>query len=72
MDYHYGIHTVYNIAYHLVWVTKYRYQVLKGDISLGVRELVRQMTEEMIKNYLDHHSEANPNNNFKTEYGELK
>ncbi|TXL03806.1 hypothetical protein BMR09_14110, partial [Methylococcaceae bacterium CS3] len=64
-----GNHTVYNIAYHFVWVTKYRYQVLKGDISLGVRELVRQMTEEMIKNYLDHHFDANPNDNFKTEYG---
>ena len=24
MDYRYGSHTVYNIAYHFVWVTKYR------------------------------------------------
>jgi len=146
MDYRYGSHTVYNIEYHFVWVTKYRYQVLKGDISLRVRELVRQtceafeikilsgvvskdhvhivvsappnmapseimrkikgrsarklfeefpelkkrywgkhfwargyfcvtvgkMTEEMITNYLEHHFEANPNDNFKTEYGELK
>jgi putative transposase len=28
-----------------VWVTKYRYQVLKGDIALRVRELVRQTCE---------------------------
>ena len=114
MDYRYGSHTVYNIEYHFVWVTKYRYQVLNGDVSLRVRELVRQtceafeikilsgvvskdhvhivvsappniapseimrrvkgrsarkLFEEMIKNYLEHHFEANPNDNFKTEYG---
>ena len=28
---------------------------------------IGQMTEEMIKNYLEHHFEANPNDNFKTE-----
>ena len=141
MEYRYGSHTVYNIEYHFVWVTKYRYQVLIGAISLRVRELVRQtceafeirilsgvvskdhvhivvsappnmapremmrrikgrsarklfeefpelkrrywgkhfwargyfcvtvgqMTEEMVKNYLEHHFEANPNDNFKAE-----
>ncbi len=43
MDYRYGSHTVFNIEFHFVWVTKYRYQVLKGDVVLRVRELVRQM-----------------------------
>ena len=33
---------------------------------------VGQMTEEMITNYLEHHFESNPNDNFKTEYGEPK
>ncbi len=146
MNYRYGSHTVYNIEYHFVWVTKYRYQVLKGDVSQRVRDLVRQtceafeikilsgvvskdhvhivvsappnmapseimrrikgrsarklfeefpalkrrywgkhfwargyfcvtvgqMTEEMLMNYLEHHFEANPNDHFKTEYGEPK
>ena len=45
MDYRYGSHTVFNIEYHFVWVTKYRYQILKGDIALRVRELVRQTCE---------------------------
>ncbi len=45
MEYRYGNHTVYNIEYHFVWVTKYRYQVLSGDVSLRVRELVRQTCE---------------------------
>jgi putative transposase len=141
MEYRYGSHTVYNIQYHFVWVTQYRYQVLTGDIALRVREWVRQtgetfeiqiikgvvskdqvpilvsvppqmapseimrrikgrtssklfeefpplkkrywgrhfwargyfcvtigeMTQEMIKNYLEHHFEPNPDDNFRTE-----
>ena len=42
MDYRYGSHTVYKIQYHFVFVTKYRYQVLKGDVWLRVRDLIRQ------------------------------
>lgn len=42
MEYRYGSHTVFNIQYHFVFVTKYSYQVLKGDIGLKVRELMRQ------------------------------
>ncbi len=42
MDYRYGSHTIYNIRYHFVFVRKYRYQVLKGDIGLKARELIRQ------------------------------
>ena len=45
MEYRYGSHTVFNIRYHFVWVTKYRYQVLVGDVSLRVRDLVRQTCE---------------------------
>jgi len=45
MDYRYGSHTAYNIEYHFVWVTKYRYKVLTGDVGLRVRELVRQTCE---------------------------
>ena len=42
MKYRYGSHTVYKIEYHFVFVTKYRYKVLKGDVGLKVRELIRQ------------------------------
>ena len=45
MDYRTGSHTVYNIEYHFVWVTKYRYKVLTGDVAVRVRELVRQTCE---------------------------
>jgi len=42
MQYRKGSHTTFKIEYHFVWVTKYRYQVLVGDIALRVREMVRQ------------------------------
>ncbi len=45
MEYRYGSHTVFNIEYHFVWVTKYRYKVLTDDLALRVRELVRQTCE---------------------------
>jgi len=35
-------HAVYDIKYHVIWVTKYRYQVLRGRIAVRARELVRQ------------------------------
>jgi putative transposase len=42
-EYRKGSHTVYDIKYHLVWVTKYRYKVLRGEIGLRARELIRQI-----------------------------
>jgi putative transposase len=37
-----GAHTIFEIKYHLVWVTKYRYRVLTGEVAYRARELVRQ------------------------------
>ena len=45
MNYRYGSHTVFNIEYHFVWVTKYRYKMLKGEVGLRVRDLIRQFCE---------------------------
>lgn len=44
-EYHRGGHTLYDIKYHFVWITKYRYQVLKGPIAQRLRELLRQGCE---------------------------
>ncbi len=44
-NYRYGSHTSYRIEFHFVWVTKYRYKVLTGDVALRVREFVRQTCE---------------------------
>lgn len=41
----YGSHTVYDIEYHVVWTTKYRYRILRGKIARRLRELIRQGCE---------------------------
>jgi putative transposase len=41
-DYRKGWHTVYDIQYHFVWVTKYRYHVLRGEVAKRARELILQ------------------------------
>ena len=40
--YNVGSHTVYDIKYHFVWITKYRYKVLTRGIGCRLRELLRQ------------------------------
>ncbi len=45
MEYRYGSHTVFQIEYHFVWVTKYRYKALKGDMAERIRDLVRETCE---------------------------
>ena len=42
VDYQTGGHSVYDIKYHMVWVTKYRYHVLTGEVAHRTRELIRQ------------------------------
>ncbi len=42
-EYRKGAHTVYDIKYHFVWVTKYRYKVLSGEIAVRARDLIRQI-----------------------------
>jgi putative transposase len=42
-----GSHSVHQLHVHLVWSTKYRYAVLKGDIQLRCRELIRQICDAM-------------------------
>ena len=46
MEYRRGSHSVYNIEYHFVWITKYRYQVLEGELKTRTREIVRQICLE--------------------------
>ena len=36
-------HAIYDIQYHLVWCTKYRYPVLRGHIGERCRDLLRQI-----------------------------
>jgi putative transposase len=42
-NYRKSSHTVYDIKYHIVWITKYRKQILRADIAHRVRELTREI-----------------------------
>ncbi len=44
-EYRRSAHAVFDIKYHVVWITKYRYKVLKGRVAERVRDLIRQTCE---------------------------
>lgn len=46
-NYRKGSHTVYDLKYHLVWITKYRKPVMSGDIAVRVRDLIREISRSM-------------------------
>jgi putative transposase len=41
MAYRYGSHSVYDLKYHIVFCTKYRYRILTGEVAIRVRSLIR-------------------------------
>ena len=42
-EYRHSGHAVWDIKYHLVWITKYRYKVLAGEVGERARDLLRQI-----------------------------
>ncbi|MEM7769298.1 MAG: IS200/IS605 family transposase [Cyanobacteria bacterium P01_A01_bin.37] len=44
-EYRRGNHTISRLTVHIVWVTKYRYKVLKGEIQKRCRELIMQICD---------------------------
>src|SRR5271169_6803678 len=38
-----GSHTIWDCKYHIVWITKYRFPVLGGDVGQRARELLREI-----------------------------
>ena len=42
-DYKSGSHAVWDCKNHLVWITKYRYPVLQGDVGERAREISRNL-----------------------------
>jgi putative transposase len=76
-----GSHTVSRLTCHVVWVTKYRFKVLKGDTQKRCRELLIQICEaeaiEILKGVVssDHvhmHIEYAPKQNVSTILKSLK
>jgi putative transposase len=42
MSYRKTAHSAYDLKYHIVWITKYRKPILRGEIGKRIRELIRQ------------------------------
>ena len=42
-----GSHTLHQLQVHLVWSTKYRFEVLRGDVQLRCRDLLRQSCDSL-------------------------
>jgi putative transposase len=43
---------IYDLKYHLVWITKYRKPVLRGEVGKRLRELIRQ-TGDTLEVYIE-------------------
>jgi putative transposase len=44
-EYRHGAHAVYDIKYHLIWITKYRYKVLRGRVAERARDVIREICD---------------------------
>ena len=55
-NYRRGSHTLFDLKYHLVWITKYRKKVLVGPVAERVRDLIREICKvnevEIIKGHV--------------------
>jgi putative transposase len=43
MSYRKGSHSIFDLKYHIIWCTKYRYRILTGEVANRIRELVREI-----------------------------
>ncbi len=48
-------HTIYDHKYHICWITKYRYQVLKGQVAIRLRELIKQVCKQQSVEIIEGH-----------------
>jgi putative transposase len=44
-SYRKGSHAVHDLKAHLIWVTKYRYNVLPEDVGIRLRDIIRQICD---------------------------
>ena len=48
-------HSIYDHKYHICWITKYRYQVIRGQVAIRLRELIRQVCKQQSVEILEGH-----------------
>ena len=44
-EYRHSAHASYDLKYHVIWITKYRYKILRGRIAERARDLIRQICQ---------------------------
>ena len=44
-EYRRSAHAVFDLKYHVVWITKYRHKILRGRVAERARDLIRQTCE---------------------------
>ena len=44
-EYRHSAHAVFDLKYHVIWCTKYRYKILRGRVAERARDLIRQICE---------------------------
>jgi putative transposase len=54
-DYRRGSHTTFSIHLHIVWITKYRHKVLRGEVAERVRAIVRKECQKARVDILQGH-----------------
>ena len=45
VEYRTSAHAVFDVKYHFVWITKYRYKILRGRVAERARDLLRQICQ---------------------------
>jgi putative transposase len=45
VEYRRSAHATYDLKYHVIWITKYRYKVLRGRLAERARDLIRQICQ---------------------------
>lgn len=45
VEYRRSAHAVYDLKYHVIWCTKYRYKILRGRVAERARDLIRQICQ---------------------------
>ena len=45
LEYRKSSHAIWDVKYHMVWITKYRHKVLRGEIAVRTRDLLWQICE---------------------------
>ena len=44
-EYRHSAHAVFDLKYHVIWCTKYRYKILRGRVAERARDLIRQICQ---------------------------